>query len=105
LVFDRYDYGTYDNARTNTHEVVIPSIELTPDVDRRNIQVGDRKEIRILTGYDWLTLQYVGLVQGITIDATGSNFDVKVEISEKYIKSYNVLDTILTNLKDEVRKK
>ncbi|MDR3169766.1 MAG: hypothetical protein LBU27_08785, partial [Candidatus Peribacteria bacterium] len=72
LVFEHYEHEKFLNARVNVNEVAVPSISLTPDTDWWNIQVGDRKNISIISAYDWLLLQYQGVIQQRRIAITGN---------------------------------
>jgi hypothetical protein len=92
------------NARTNVNEVSIPSIVLTPDTDWRNIQVWDRKNISIVSAYDWLHLQYQGVIQNRKITINGNGISAEMTISEKYIKTQNILDGILSLIDKKIEK-
>ena len=77
----------------------LPSITISRDTDWRDFNVGDRKSIRLITGYERLSLSYTGLIQErrIIIGAWGLKSEIKV--SKNYREDVNVLDAIIKNLR------
>lgn len=77
----------------------LPSITISRDTDWRDFNVGDRKSIRLITGYERLSLSYTGLIQErrIIIGAWGLKSEIKV--SQNYREDVNVLDAIIKNLR------
>lgn len=97
LIFEKYDSKW---SLTLPSWIAIPSVSISRDTDWRDFNPWDRKNIRLLTGYDWLPLEYLGLIQSrkITINATGG-IKADIKISEKYKADTNILDLILVNLR------
>ena len=77
----------------------LPAITISRDTDWRDFNVGDRKSIRLITGYERLSLSYTGLIQErrIIIGAWGLKSEIKV--AQNYREDVNVLDTIIKNLR------
>ena len=77
----------------------LPSITISRDTDWWDFNVGDRKSIRLITGYERLSLSYTGLIQErrIIIGAWGLKSEIKV--SQNYREDVNVLDAIIKNLR------
>lgn len=77
----------------------LPVITISRDTDWRDFNVGDRKSIRLITGYERLSLSYTGLIQErrIIIGAWGLKSEIKV--AQNYREDVNVLDTIIKNLR------
>lgn len=77
----------------------LPAITISRDTDWWDFNVGDRKSIRLITGYERLSLSYTGLIQErrIIIGAWGLKSEIKV--AQNYREDVNVLDTIIKNLR------
>ena len=77
----------------------LPVITISRDTDWWDFNVGDRKSIRLITGYERLSLSYTGLIQErrIIIGAWGLKSEIKV--AQNYREDVNVLDTIIKNLR------
>lgn len=82
--------------------VAIPSISVSRDTDWWNFDIGDRKEVRLETWYEWLPLTYLGLIQKrkITVDSTWG-IKAEIKISESYKEDTNILDLLFQNLKQK----
>lgn len=77
----------------------LPAITISRDTDWWDFNVGDRKSIRLITGYERLSLSYTGLIQErrIIIGAWGLKSEIKV--AQNYREDVNVLDAIIKNLR------
>lgn len=77
----------------------LPAITISRDTDWWDFNVGDRKSIRLITGYERLSLSYTGIIQErrIIIGAWGLKSEIKV--AQNYREDVNVLDTIIKNLR------
>ena len=97
LLFEKYEQ---DAALSLPSEVPLPSIQVSRDTDRWNFNIWDRKNIRLNTGYEWLELQYLGLIQNrkVVINANGG-IKADIKITEEYKADTNILDLILQNLR------
>lgn len=97
LIFEKYDK---DGALSLPKGKAIPSVKVSRDTDWWDFNIWDRKNIRLLTGYDWLPLEYLWLIQNrkITINANGW-IKTEIKISEEYKSDTNILDLILINLR------
>ena len=63
------------------------------------LQVGDRKAIRLIAKLSWVRFEYVGIIQEINLSSNGSGgIDFSVKIGEKVIEQKNILDKTLYNL-------
>lgn len=78
----------------------LPSVLVSRDTDWWDFYIGDRKNIRLNTGYEWLELEYQGLIQSRKITISPQN-DIKAEIkiTEEYKADTNILDLVLQNLR------
>lgn len=97
LLFEKYEA---EAALSIPSGLPLPSIQVSRDTDRWDFNIGDRKNIRLNTGYEWLELQYLGLIQNrkITINANGG-IKADIKITEEYKADTNILDLILQNLR------
>ena len=97
LIFEKYDS---EGALQLPSWIAIPSINISRDIDWWDFNPWDRKNIRLITGYDWLPLQYLGLIQNrkVSITANGG-IKAEIKISEEYKADTNILDLVLTNLR------
>lgn len=97
LIFEKYE----ENANLSLPSwSALPSIVVSRDTDWWNFDIGDRKNIRLITGYDWLPLEYLWLIQSRRITISPQN-DIKAEIkiTEDYKADTNILDLVLSNLR------
>lgn len=97
LLFEKYEE---EAALSLPSGVALPSVQVSRNTDRWDFYIWDRKNIRLNTGYEWLELQYQGLIQNrkVTINANwGIKADIK--ITEEYKADTNILDLILQNLR------
>lgn len=78
----------------------LPSISVSRETDWWNFYIWDRKNIRLVTWYDWLPIEYLWLIQSrkITINAT-NDIKAEIKITEEYKADTNILDLILQNLR------
>lgn len=99
LIFEKYEWEGSLSLPTGE---AIPSVSVSRDTDWWSFNIWDRKGIRIYTGYDWLELEYLWLIQSrkITIDSR-NGIKAEVKISEKYKSDTNILDILLTNLRNK----
>ena len=97
LLFEKYEE---EAALSLPSGMPLPSIQVSRDTDRWDFNIWDRKNIRLNTGYEWLELQYQGLIQNrkVTIDANGW-IKADIKITEEYKADTNILDLILNNLR------
>ena len=97
LIFEKYEW---EWALSLPSWKAVPSVSVSRDTDRRDFNIWDRKHIRLETGYDWLPLEYLWLIQCRKINIT-ANWWIKAEIkiTEKYKEETNILDLVLTNLR------
>ena len=97
LLFEKYEE---EGALSLPSWIALPSIAVSRETDWRNFNIWDRKNIRLITGYDWLPLEYLWLIQSrkITINAT-NDIKAEIKISEDYKADTNILDLILENLR------
>lgn len=97
LIFEKYEWEATLSLPSGKP---IPSVNVSRDTDWWDFNVWDRKEIRLFTGYDWLVIEYLGLIQKRKVDINW-NWGIKAEIkiSEEYRAETNVLDLILINLR------
>jgi hypothetical protein len=75
-------------------------VNVSRDTDWWDFYIGDRKNIKLITWYEWLEMEYLWLIQSrkITIDARWW-IKSEIKISEEYRAETNILDLILTNLR------
>lgn len=77
-------------------------VKIVPELNKSEItqlQVGDRKAIRLITRLSWVRFEYVGIIQEINLSSNGSGgIDFSVKIGEKVIEQKNILDKTLYNL-------
>ena len=97
LIFEEYDRD-WDKALPSWSS--LPSITVSRDTDWWNFYIWDRKNIRIYTGYEWLNLEYLGLIQQrkLTVNAT-NDIKAEIKITQEYKADTNILDLILQNLR------
>ena len=97
LIFEKYEK---DGALTLPSWKALPSVTVSRDTDWWDFNIGDRKNIRLITGYEWLPLEYLWLIQSrkITFDSR-SWIKAQIKISEEYKSDTNILDLILVNLR------
>ena len=97
LLFEKYEeQGTLALPNGNA----VPSIAVSRDTDRRSFNIWDRKNIRLVTGYDRLPLEYLGLIQSRKVNITaGQWIKADIKITEDYKPDTNILDLILQNLR------
>ena len=97
LIFENYDEK---GSWTLPSWVALPSITVSRDTDWWNFYVWDRKNIRLFTWYEWLNLEYLGLIQSRKLTMNASN-DIKAEIkiTEEWKADTNILDLVLQNLR------
>ena len=97
LLFEKYEE---EGALSLPSGIALPSISVSRDTDWWNFNIWDRKNIRLVTGYDWLPLEYLWLIQSRKITVSPTN-DIKAEIkiSEDYKADTNILDLIIENLR------
>ena len=97
LLFENYEE---EGALSLPSWIAIPSVSVSRDTDWWDFNIWDRKNIRIITGYDWLPLSYLWLIQSrkVVIDANGW-IKAEIKISEDYKADTNILDLVLQNLR------
>lgn len=97
LLFEKYEEEWSLNLPWGN---ALPSISVSRDTDWWNFYIWDRKNIRLVTGYEWLPLEYLWLIQSRRITISPQN-DIKAEIkiTEEYKSDTNILDLILQNLR------
>lgn len=97
LLFEKYEQ---EAALALPSGTPLPSITVSRDTDRRDFNVWDRKNIRLNTGYEWLELEYLGLIQNrkVVFNANGG-VKADIKITEEYKADTNILDLILQNLR------
>ena len=97
LIFEKYE-EKWSLALPN--EIPLPNITISRDTDWWDFYIWDRKNIRIYTGYTWLNLEYLWLIQQRKLTINASN-DIKAEIkiTEEYKADTNILDLVLQNLR------
>ena len=97
LIFEKYEE---EGALALPTGEPLPSIAVSRDTDRWSFNIWDRKNIRLVTGYDWLPLEYLGLIQSrkVTI-APNTWIKAEIKISEDYKPDTNILDLMLQNLR------
>lgn len=99
LLFEKYEE---EASLSLPNAVAIPSIAVSRDTDRRSFNIWDRKNIKLITGYERLPLEYQGIIQTrkVTINAT-TGIKAEIKISEEYKADTNILDLILQNLRKQ----
>lgn len=97
LLFEKY---WEEAALSIPSGLPLPSIQVSRDTDWWDFNIWDRKNVRLNTGYEWLELQYLGLIQNrkVTINANGG-IKADIKITENYKADTNILDLILQNLR------
>ena len=97
LLFEKYEQ---EAALALPSGTPLPSIAVSRDTDRWDFNVWDRKNIRLYTGYTWLELEYLGLIQNrkVVFNANGG-VKADIKITEEYKADTNILDLILQNLR------
>ena len=97
LIFEKYED---EWALSLPSWIAIPSLTVSRDTDWWDFNIWDRKNIRLLTGYEWLPLEYLWLIQGrkVSINANGW-IKAEIKISEDYKSDTNILDLVLQNLR------
>ena len=98
LMFERYNDK---QALALQNKEAIPSINVSRDTDWRDFNIWDRKHIRLNTGYEWIPLEYLWLIQTRKV-SINANWWIKAEIkiSDKYKTDTNILDLVLQNLRN-----
>jgi len=96
LLFEKY---VKEWAENTPDWKAIPSISVSRDTDWWNFYVGDRKQIRLITEYEWLPMSYLWLIQNRKIDINQNGVKATIKVSEKYKSDKNILDVVLTNLR------
>lgn len=77
----------------------LPAITISRDTDWWDFNVGDRKAIRLITGYEWLSLSYTGLIQERKISIWAWGLKSEIKVAQNYREEVNVLDAIIKNLR------
>ena len=97
LLFEKYESQATLSLPSGE---AIPSVNVSRDTDWWDFNIWDRKEIKLNTGYKWLPLEYLWLIQSrkITVEAKWG-IKSEIKISEKYREETNILDLILMNLR------
>lgn len=97
LIFEKYEWEGTLSLPTGK---AIPSVVVSRDTDWWDFNVGDRKNIKLLTWYERLPLEYLGLIQSrkVVINASGG-IKAEIKISEEYKSETNILDILISNLK------
>lgn len=97
LLFEKYDK---DWTLALPNGIAIPSIAISRDTDWWDFTPWDRKNISIITWYDWLPLWYLWLIQSrkVTINAKGW-IKTEIKVSDEYKSDTNILDLVLQNLR------
>lgn len=97
LLFEKYEEEWWLQLPSGS---ALPSVAVSRDTDWWNFYIWDRKNIRLVTGYDWLPIEYLWLIQSRKINISPQN-DIKTEIkiTEEYKADTNILDLILQNLR------
>ena len=97
LIFEKFDS---EWALELPSGIAIPSISISRDTDWWNFNPWDRKYIRLITGYDWLPIQYLWLIQTRKVNITANGWiKAEIKVSEEYKTDTNILDIVLTNLR------
>lgn len=96
LLFER---PAEEDKNTLPKAIPLPAITISRDTDWRDFNVGDRKAIRLITGYKWLLLSYTGLIQERKISIGAGGLKSEIKVSQEYRENVNVLDTLIKNLK------
>lgn len=97
LLFEKYEE---EGALALPNGIAIPSISVSRDTDWWDFNIWDRKNIRLLTGYKWLPLEYQGLIQNRKVNVNAnSGIKAEIKISEEYKSDTNILDLVLQNLR------
>jgi len=97
LLFEKYEWESSLNLPSWK---AIPSVVVSRDTDWWDFAPWDRKNIRLYTWYEWLPLDYLGLIQSrkVVINANGW-IKAEVKISQEYKSETNILDLLLINLR------
>lgn len=97
IIFEKYEWEGTLSLPTGK---AIPSVVVSRDTDWWDFNVGDRKNIKLLTWYERLPLEYLGLIQSrkVVINASGG-IKAEIKISEEYKSETNILDILISNLK------
>lgn len=85
--------------------VPLPAITISRDTDWWGFNVGDRKKIRLITGYERLSASYTWLIQERKASIGAGGLKSEIKVSEKYREEVNVLDAIFKNFRKIIRKK
>ena len=85
--------------------VPLPAITISRDTDWWGFNVGDRKKIRLITGYERLSASYTWLIQERKVSIGAGGLKSEIKVSEKYREEVNVLDAIFKNFRKIIRKK
>lgn len=97
LLFEKYEENW---SLSLPNGVALPSVQVSRDTDWWGFYIGDRKNIRLVTWYEWLPLEYLWMIQSRKITISPQN-DIKAEIkiTEEYKADTNILDLVLQNLR------
>ena len=97
LLFEKRDSDADLNLAKTTP---IPKLSISRDTDWWNITIGNKKNIRLLTWYEWLEMNYLGIIQWrkITVSPNGW-IKSEIKISEEWKPDTNILDLVLQNLR------
>lgn len=97
LLFEKYEK---EWSLSISNWISLPSVSVSRNTDWWNFYIGDRKNIRLVTWYDWLPLEYLWMIQSRKITISPQN-DIKAEIkiTEEYKADTNILDLVLQNLR------
>lgn len=101
-VFAKYLYVTSGATQTPKTDTT-PMPEITLDTTRLpwwDYQVGDRQNIQITTPFDYLNLEYTGIIQKISLELKNSSPVVKIGIAENVKDNANPLEKIEQRLQN-----
>ena len=97
LIFEKYESK---GVLAIPNWKAIPSVNVSRDTDWWDFNIWDRKQIRLNTGYKWLPLEYLWLIQSRKININATRWiTAEIKITEKYKEETNILDLVLTNLR------
>lgn len=97
LLFEKNE--TDEQKKRLPESSVIPTLTISRDTDWRKFNVGDRKHIKLITGYERLTIDYLWIIQTRNLSITPGGIKVEIKVSDKYREETNILDLMLKKIK------
>lgn len=106
LLFERYEQNP--EKTPDTLQQWEGLVKVVPELDKSEItqlQIGDRKAIRLIAKLSWARFEYLGIIQETALSSNAEGgIDFSVKIWEKVVEQKNILDKTLFNLASKLWK-